>query len=82
VRAAADVLRGFDTRLAGHLHVEKNEVGLVLPDGIDGLMPILCHRDDLDSSFASEHVLDALARERLVICDDHAKEGGSHIGLV
>src|SRR5688572_32949422 len=43
-----DVLRGFDARLAGHLHVEEADVGPMRFETLDGLAPVARLRHDLE----------------------------------
>ena len=73
----ADLSYDLHAGLPGHLNVEKNEVGLMLPDRIHCFITVACSCNDLDSRLVGEHVLDALSGEWLIIGDEDA-EGFGH----
>ena len=71
VRAAPDVLRGFDARLARHLHVEKADVRPMRFEQIDGFAAVARLRDDLElGPGAGEQAHQRLAQQRLVVGDE------------
>src|SRR5918993_1425090 len=58
---------------AGHLHVEEDQVGVLVANGIDGLLAIAVLADDGDVVMHPEHHPDALTREGLVVDDEGAQ---------
>ena len=55
---------------AGHLHIEKDEVGLVLADELDGLDAVCALGHDFDAAGGVEQILQLFARELLIVDDE------------
>ena len=75
----ADLAHDVEPRLAWHLHVEKHEVRLSRPDGLDCRHAIVRGADDLDAGLVGEQVDDPLAREHLVVDNEHVDWCVSHV---
>ena len=58
---------------AGHLHVEKKQVGIVLADEVDGFKAVFALRDDVDIAGILEQIGKFVARELFIIDDDGGK---------
>jgi hypothetical protein len=67
--AVEQLLDDAETVQAGHLNVEKNEVGIVFADEADGFQTVLALRDDIDIGVL-EQVGKFVARQLFVVDDD------------
>jgi hypothetical protein len=75
----ADALDDLEAAEAGHLDVEEDEVGGVLDDALDGRGAVFALAEELDVGPRAERQAEAVARERLVVDDEHAQgRRGAH----
>ena len=65
----ADRLDDLKPIQAGHLHVEKHEVGRMLLDRANRLFAVAALRDDLNILFCRKQARQTFPRERLVVHD-------------
>jgi len=59
---------------AGHLDIEKDDVGLVLTDELDGFDAVGSVGENVDAASSFEEELELLAGERFIV-DDECGEG-------
>ena len=81
VRAAADVVRGFDAGNARHVHVEKADVGPARLELLDRLAAVARLRDDLElGPGLRELARERVAQQRLVVGDQRGRARASSVG--
>ena len=62
--------RDFESRQAGHLDVEKHDVGLQPGDRRDGFDAVAGLTDDLDAADLAEQEAQLVARQLLIVHED------------
>ena len=60
--------------LAGHLHIEKNQIGMVLVDEVDGLDAVRALGNDIHVADRIEQVLELVAGQLFVV-DNERRDG-------
>jgi len=74
--AIEQLLDDAETVEAGHLDVEKNEIGIVFLDQADGFEAVLALGDDVNISGVFEQVGEFVACQLFVVDDDDGKRHG------
>jgi len=81
VLAVEKLLDYAETIETGHLNVEKDEIGIVLPDEADGLNAILALSDDVHVARAFEKEGEFVAGQLLVVHNYGGKRHERSIGV-
>ena len=78
----SDRVCDLEASFVRHLHVEKKKIGIQRPNRVDGSGACAGRTDDLDIRLTREKILDALAREGLVVDDQNANWASRHGSII